>query len=305
MIFSNVDKELQKTQRVAGRTFASLLHGLTTLDGASDGAINRRQGAVIYSYVQSFDTLLSVMSTTISLITLHTKSDAQSSKISETNARKVKPRSFESVPSSLATLLLAIISSLDPKQKSHRALFEGIMYLLLERVGNHLYVLTFNKDRGATMEEDIEMPSLPGSAHKDDGESKGTLKQRDVTTEAKYLTQLLERAMSLAPSCLGSTLPASTNSKSVRPTSAVTKPNVGQTKSLLTSHEKEKLQHTLIYAMFGDDYAQNEFVERLKKPVAVGPVPVPPKIEDEEIPQWFREKIWRLVGWDILTREGW
>jgi len=30
----------------------------------------------------------------------------------------------------------------------------------------------------------------------------------------------------------------------------------------------------------------------------------PPEIEDEDISQWFREKVWNLVGWDILTREG-
>jgi hypothetical protein len=172
------------------------------------------------------------------------------------------------------------------------------MYLLLERVGKHLYLLTFNTERGATI------PRPPRFSHEGDNESKGKLQHRGLTTEVKYLTQLLERAISLAPSFLGSTLPVSTNTKSVRPNSVVNKLIADQTKSLLASHAKEKLQRTLVYAMFGDDGPQNEFVDRLKKPVAVEPVRQPPEIEDEDISQWFREKVWNLVGWDILTREG-
>jgi len=289
-IFSNVDKVLQTTQRAAGRTFASLLQGLTVLDNATEGTINSQQGAVIYSYLQSFNTLLSAISTIVSHTILHTASDAQNSKSSEANERGVKKR-IENIPTSITALLFAIISSLDSNHKSHKALFEGIMYLLLERVGTHLYLLTFNKERSATFE-------------KDDGKIKGTLNYPGVTTEVKYLTQVLERAMSVAPTFLGSTLPISTNTKSTHPKSVASKLNAGQTKSKLALHAKEKLQRTLIHAMFGDNAAQNDFVERLKKPVAVEPVPLPPKIEDEDLPQWFREKIWDLVGWDILAREG-
>lgn len=299
-IFSNIDKELQGTQRAAGRIFSSLLHGLTALDGASDETINSGRSAVIYSCIQSFDTLLSVMSTMVSFVVLHI---IQNSKSPETNGRRVKPQIFESLPSSITTLLLAIVSLLDSNHKSHRDLFEGIMYLLLERVGAHLYFLTFNKERGATIEEDIQIPCLPGFSHEENSKSNRTLKHRVVTTEVKYLTQLLERAMSVAPLFLGSTLPMSTNTKSASPKSVTSKPNACQTESLLALHVKKKLERTLTDAMFGDDGARNEFVERLKKPVAIRPSPLPPKIEDEDVPQWFTEKIWGLVGWDILASE--
>lgn len=177
------------------------------------------------------------------------------------------------------------------------------MYLLLERVGAHLYLLTFNKERGATIEEDIQIPYPPGFPHEDDNESKRTLKHRGVVTEVKYLTQLLEWAMSVAPLFLGSTLHVSTNTKSADPNPVASKLNAGQTKLPLDLHAKEKLERTLMYTMFGENGAQNEFVDRLKKPVAVEPVPLPPKIEDEDVPEWFSEKIWYLVGWDILAKE--
>jgi hypothetical protein len=177
------------------------------------------------------------------------------------------------------------------------------MYHLLERVGNYLYLLTFNKERGATVEEDVQTPYPPGFSHEGNTESKLAPKHRHVTTEVKYLTQLLERAMGLAPAFLGSTLPMSSDTKSARPKSVASKLNAGQAKPLLALHAKEKLQRTLVHTMFGDDGAQNEFVERLKKPVAVQPVPAPPKVEDKDVLQMFREKIWGLVGWDILTRE--
>jgi hypothetical protein len=55
-----------------------------------------------------------------------------------------------------------------------------------------------------------------------------------------------------------------------------------------------------------EDGGNNEFIDVLKKPVQMGPVPPPPKVEDVDTPQWFREEMWRLIGWDILSREdGW
>jgi hypothetical protein len=28
------------------------------------------------------------------------------------------------------------------------------------------------------------------------------------------------------------------------------------------------------------------------------------KVDDKDVQTWYKEEVWRLVGWDILAREG-
>lgn len=306
---ANVERELARTQRAAGRTFVSLMHGLTAFHDAQSDIITSRQGAVIYSYLQGFDTILTVISTTLNLVVHQAEEDESQARAKPGPKSKSKVRPPESVSSSLTTLLLAIMASLDSKQRSHMALFEGLVYLLLSRVGKQLFFFTFRHDRCTTVEGDITLgyPEISDTAAEPSQRSSSPAKLKAMKVEAKYLVQLLERAMALAPSFLGSTLSDSAIAKLSRVTTTTrraTASKTAMTKSALSAMAKEKLQHTLIDAMFGEDGAQNEFIERLTKPKAFAPIPPPPKVEDEDVPSWFCEQVWRLVGWDLLALEG-
>jgi len=301
---ANIDNELSRTQRAAGRIFISLLHGLNALCNTPPDSLTSLQRSVIYSYAQAFDTILAIMSTTLTIYANGIEGHERiGNKKRNSKGNCGKGRSVEAVSSSLNTLLLAIIASLDPKQRSHGTLFEAILYVILSRVGSRLFFFTFNHERSETVDGDIVIPFPQGTAS---GSTELTTKQKVSITEGKYLIQLLARAMTLAPSFLGSILPPSSTARLSRTCGAVNRASASKpsaAKSALTLLAKQKLQHTLIEAMFGDDNAQNEFTERLTKPKRFPPIAAPPSVDDEDVPTWFCEQVWRLVGWELLERE--
>lgn len=296
---SNVEKELGRTQMTSSRVFHSLVYGLAKLADTQSGTVTARQGAVIYSYLQAFEIILDVISTTLELLVLNAE-------IEEIDGKKALPspgkgRSWESVAWALSSILVTIISSLDAKHASHGSLFEGILYVLLSRVGKRLYFLTFNQELQPTVEEDIILSSTSGNEESD----KSTTKHKVVRMEAKCLIHVLEPAMYRAASFLGSNLSTSATAKLSQSASLSRRPttsNPSSAKGALTILAKERLQWTLIDAMFGEDEAQNEFVERLTKPRPFPPIPKPPKVDDGDFSSWFTEKVWKLVGWDLLAR---
>jgi hypothetical protein len=55
--------------------------------------------------------------------------------------------------------------------------------------------------------------------------------------------------------------------------------------------------------MFGDG-EHDEFADVLRMPARLGPAPNMPKVEDKDVGGWFSGEVWRLIGWDLLSREG-
>jgi hypothetical protein len=292
---STIDRELDHTKATACQTFASLLHGLKKLDASID-RITPRQGAVIYSFLQDVDVMLEVVSSTLRLVILHM--GTMEGPVSSPG----KGCSWESVAWMLSSILVMIVESLDPKQIAHKSLFEGILYLLLQRIGQRLHLITFDRECQASIEANISFSPAPNSAEA----RKIALTQKSAKLEAKCLIHILEPAMRLAPSFLGSNLSASATAKLSRPISrsrTLTSSNDAPGKAALTVLAKERLQRTLIDAMFGESDAQNEFIEHLTKPRPFPPVSKPPKVDDEDVSSWFQEQVWKLVGWDLLARE--
>ena len=74
----------------------------------------------------------------------------------------------------------------------------------------------------------------------------------------------------------------------------------------LSAQAKDRLQRTLIHCMFGDDGAgeHDEFADVLRMPARLGSVPNMPKVEDKDVGEWFTGEVWRLVGWDLLGKDG-
>lgn len=343
---SKTDTEFPRILRAAGRSFMSLFHGLATMWEKGIESAKRQHGATTYQYIKAFDTLLDAISSNCMLISQlnaqQTANDAPSSsatakKADEKKTQKPKPATKARIAQELVSLLLALLTHLTPaRQGPHTALFEGILYLLLERTGKRLYLLTFNRERGATLDDEMGDGSPPPAAQL------GTVERQAISIEVKFLVQLLERAMSLAPSFLGSLSGAEVPVKSGRGGAATKVKFAGLPKGMaaLSISAKEKLQRTLVECMFGSSKAgnqdgsnkkggkgllagfgnglgeedetededtyekNNEFIEVLRKPVFTGPVPQMPRVEEVDVPEWFTESVWKLVGWDVLGWDG-
>jgi len=290
--------------RAAGRSFMTLLHGLTRLDGVDIDDIKRRQGAVIYAYVNTYSCLLDTVTTLCLLRAKHSQTAATVSAAqhqeSRTNA-KTKPKSncrLPHIPQNLITTLAALLTELSPQSPAHLELFESLLYAILERVGKRIYVLTFDRERSATVEGDILPPSKLGSASAD-RQSHVEAEREALRLEAPLLMTLLERATSLAPKFFGSTHATATRSAGRTKTAKAT---ITGGKAGLSLHIKEKLQQTLVLCIFGDE--PNEFADLLRRAPNFPPPPKPVELEEEDVMDWFKEKVWKLVGWDVLAKEG-
>lgn len=58
--------------------------------------------------------------------------------------------------------------------------------------------------------------------------------------------------------------------------------------------------------MYGNN-TNDEFLDVLTKPLPamrLSSLQNVAKIDDKDVETWYKEEIWRLVGWDVLAREG-
>jgi hypothetical protein len=141
-------------------------------------------------------------------------------------------------------------------------------------------------------------------------ESKSDTEAFGIRLEMKALILILERAMGLAAHHMNP--PSSRAAKSSTPN------RLGRTLSMktlpaapkgrLSSIAKDRLQRTLVTCMYGDT-VEDEFLDVLTKPVSsmrIGTLQNVVKIDDADVEQWYKEEVWRLLGWDIMAREsGW
>lgn len=283
----------------------SLLHGLEKLFESGIESVEREHGGATYAFIQAVETILSTIATTCKLISKQQSSAVNGASTTTAPAKSAKPtktsiakKSTEAqIPRELTTLLCTLLSALTPDRNgAHAAVFKGILFLLLDRTGKCLYPLTFGYERTTSIEDDIEAQPL------------NEIKMNALNVEVKFLAQLLERAMNLAPVFLGSTVaPGATNLSKKATRSAA---NTGPRPSL-TVAAKETLQATLIYCMYGDRVPDHfeagnakAFMDILRKPAVVTPLPKPPVLDEADVPEWFKDQVWKLVGWDILTRVG-
>ena len=291
--------------QASARAFASLLLGLSRL--SKEGDQGHRSGLIIYECISMFRAILD--SITESALDSARQSTALSKELrsevaSKGRGKAPKPGKDENMARSISQLLNAILSYLDCRDSLHRTLFEGFMFVLLERVGKRLFVCTFDRERSATIEGDISPPEYLGSSA---AGPRKELETKAVHLELPVLISMLKRAMALAPQHL-SAQPASTN-KTIKPAASSRKPSSSSKSSssrgkiTLTHHAKERLQQTLVNCMFGAD-SQDGFTDCIKMPVRVRPLPPLPKVEEQDMAEWFKQEVWRLVGWEILGREG-
>jgi hypothetical protein len=293
---------------ISARSFMSVLVGITTMMDASRD--DRLPGLLICELAEFFKTTLLAIEQSAHQ-TANSFSSTSSSASAQPKSSKGKATTGvvkESIAArSLAHFLISLMGLLDKTNPIHQRIFDAFAFLLIERVGKRLYYCTFGRHRSANIEASLTPlpePTDPAAKAKQDTEALG------IRLELKALVLILGRAMGLAPHHMNP------------PTSKVTKNSstnrIGRTLSMktlpaapkgrLSSLAKDRLQRTLVTCMYGQNQ-NDEFLDVLTKPMPsmrIGTLQNVAKIDDKDVEQWYKEEVWRLVGWDIMAREtGW
>jgi hypothetical protein len=324
MAASRAESEMRRILLASGRSFMSLFHGLQILWVKGTESAQPNHGAATFACIQAFDTLLCTVTSVCELIAkqdaatslVEKESSTLASKTKQATTTKRKKAEAAPIPHHLAMFIRMLLGSLTPiRDGAHAALYEGVLYHLFNRTGKRLFSITFDHERSASIAGDIDPTRLT------------KLKAKAVRIEARLLVELLESALKIAPAFLGSlaTTTAALPKARGRPRLSSSKSGV-QSKATISIAAKETLQATLIHCMFGEETRDNfedvidddakdgngelvekhGFLERLRRPPPMLPLVQSPKVEDEGVSQWFREEVWRLIGWDLLGRsEQW
>ncbi|KAK4546368.1 hypothetical protein LTR36_002045 [Oleoguttula mirabilis] len=313
---------LKSNLTAAGRAVASLIVGITRLSYVTGGA--KVLGQVVYWYVKMYASLLSALEeasegaakAAVALeIAGPAEKKAGSSK-AKGKAQQPKAVNLKDNPTlnTITCFLCGIIDLLDPKVDAHKALFEGFAYSTLNKLGARLYTCVFGRARGASLEDEIASNNQPDeiedSAAPFTSPSADELDVKKAKLEAPYLIHLLTRLMSAAPAHLGATL-STKPGKAAKASSS----NKGAMKGALAIAAKDRLQRTLVNCMFGTeggtpmderDELTDPFMDCLKMPGMSAQALPMPKVKEVEVREWFKEEVWRLVGWEVLGKEaGW
>ena len=205
-------------------------------------------------------------------------------------------------PSIMRTCRLAIslMLSLDPAKPTHRKILEGCLYLLLTRVGRVLRDFTIgespfgNVNEVATLDYDTyqEERQLNNS-----GEGSNTVASVVSDAQAPYLIWMLDHVPSLSSSMSpapNGTTTSLGDSRQIQPDGSY---------GTIYNDAHLQLQRTLVRAVFGEEVAAS-FQPALEPPDVVSDDDL---MTDFEIPtetadvrDWFKNEVWRLVGWDVL-----
>ena len=280
----------------------SVLVGLSKLTDNSDD--QRLSSLVVCELADMFKTVLVAIESVARQTAQQRPSQvAESKRARDTTAAKIAK---ESVPArALAHLLIGLLGFLDKTDLLHQQIFDAFVYLLLERVGRRLFYCTFGRHRSSTVEGDvgpIPEPGFPEEATKRDIEALGT------HLEVKALILVLERAMGLAPNHMNlqTTSGGRGQKKLGRTLSLKNLPSASRAR--LSPVAKDRLQRTLVACMYGDKI-DDEFLDVLTKPMPsmrLGALQNVARVEDEDVEEWYKKEVWRLVGWDVLAKEtGW
>lgn len=286
---------------VCARAFMSVLIGASKL---TDGEDKRLPSLVICELVETFKVALESIENaareTAAMVILQPPIvDKGKSKIPVNRAR-------ESVAArAIAHLLIGFLGLLDKTNDLHQRLFDGFVFVLLERAGRRLYYCTFGQHRSTTMERNIvptPEPQTPSEA------AKVKVGKLAIRLEVRALILILERAMGLAPNHMNPQNNRTTKvpNRLVRTLSTKNLPITSRAR--LSPIAKDRLQRTLITCMYGNE-VEDEFLDVLTKPVPavrLGSLQNVAKVEEEAVEEWYKQELWRLVGWEVLAREnGW
>jgi hypothetical protein len=287
---------------ICARGFMSVLVGLTRLTEATEDP--RLSSLVVCELADMFKTVLVAIESVARQTAQQTPTQTAESKRSKDKA-PIKTVKESVAARALAHLLIGLLGFLDKADTIHQQIFDGFVYLLLERVGRRLFYCTFGRHRSSTVEGDLEPilePTSPEEIQKREVEDLG------IHLEVKALLLVLERAMGLAPNHMNLQM-SNVGRGQKKPGRTLSLKNLpAASKARLSPVAKERLQRTLVACMYGDE-ADDEFLDVLTKPVPsmrLGSLQNVARVEDKDVEDWYKKEVWRLVGWDVLAKgSGW
>ena len=173
------------------------------------------------------------------------------------------------VSKKLSDLLCKMASSLDMARAEDQEIFEGFLFITLERLGKMLALFTFKNH---------QLPPSAGLVPPEGlKEVKKELSPKTAQPEAKCLILVLRKVLG--------THPLDSNNKE---------------KNIIHGM-KERLQKTLVQAVFGsDDPLLQGGLARPSTPPSVNCNTK--SVPRSDFSEWFTGELWELVGWDVLSQ---
>ncbi|OQO10302.1 hypothetical protein B0A48_04660 [Cryoendolithus antarcticus] len=288
----------------AGRVVSAVIIGLMKLSRV-DGS-HLLQSQVTHAFITMFDALLDNLHIISTAEITNTTGDHSST---PAPSRKNKTKAHNRVNiadhvflNCFTVFLTSILRHLDARHDCHHSLFEGLVFVMIKKLGNNLHAIVFGHPP-ATVEESIQtfVPADDTQSGITGAPVSDTNAAAYAKLEAPYHLHLLKLALSMAPTFLS---PAPSTSKSAK--AKYTSKLGSITKTNLTVLAKERLQRTLVNAVFGTEGVGPEndmLLEALRMPV-LGDARIPvPRVKETEVGEWFKEEVWRLLGWEVLGRE--
>nr|POF13941.1 hypothetical protein CFP56_02965 [Quercus suber] len=269
------------------------------------------RGTFIYAFVEMYAELLrrfhEVSVAIVSAVAASTLTDNEKLKSVNTmgKPRLLNMKDHQAL-NAITGFLCYVVDVLDPKLRMHTCLFEGIAFLVIDKIGSVLFTLVFGHVRASTIEQEIARSSpADHSEHPDNPNptTSGNCNTSEAELKAPYLIHLLKRVMAASANHLGST-------KRIRAGIAKGAHNRTSTKGILAISAKERLQRTLVNCTFGTEGTDENdpFKDCLRMPNAsVPPLPLP-RVKEQDVPEWFQEEVWRLLvdqpSWSMQRGSG-
>lgn len=288
--------EFKNVCTIVGKCYHAILQTISKL--ARDDQAAGYIGLIVYSIVQSFHTILEELREYSFLLARQSLSTGGPTK--KKSKARVRNQTLAQVASQqtqndenldcFGQLLTSMIISLDPTRKEQNDILEGLLFTLIEHVGQVLCMVVFKDLRSDPgLRVDAQELPLPGPLFKAYADGLGAgIAERAAQLECRHLVWILERALAFV------------NQYEKRAEAELSADGVLQYKPPnLFERAKDQLQKTLLKGVFGTD--DSGFGDSLKTPdiPSVPSLPHPKK----DLSEWFSEEIWRLVGWDILLDE--
>lgn len=199
----------------------------------------------------------------------------------------------------LCKLAITMLFHLDPIQSTHKSILERCLYLLVTRVGEVLKAFTIG-ERPFGIQED-NTTSRQDPSPQEGQQLKITSAASEVEAseaQAPYLIWILDRTQRFSSS-VSSATKATITSHDVHRQIEMAQPDSSH--STTYNDARIRLQHTLLNALFGP---AARFEPALESPHALPDDELMTSFETQsetaDVRDWFKNEVWRLIGWDVL-----
>ncbi|KAH8427184.1 uncharacterized protein LDX57_004899 [Aspergillus melleus] len=277
--------------------FQLLCQALERLSGSCAEA-----GLLVYHIVELYESTMNALQqeckSTIDRPSCDTKAKTKTSK-SKQSAKSKRPVTNQSsgaqlsphseIASQIARLLNSMMISLDVASAGHQSLLEGFIFVLLSRVGKLLSLFVFQDLQiQPDLHADTEKLPTPAGLHEVDMKES----QSAAKMEARHAIWLLERALAVMDD-FRSSAPLSVS-------------QYISANNIFSSKAKERLQSTLLQAVFGESSEWGQALQPIAKPDQkdLDRLLSCSQTSEQATPNWFIQEIWRLLGWEMLERKS-